>query len=272
MIIRLMSHFITYQQHKIAYTLFGSGRQYIFAFHGVLLQKEAFSFMQHLDGDYTVIAVDLPFHGATVWQKNHVNNEDVVAIFQRFIEQLNITSCHLFGYSIGARLVHILLEAFPSIINSVVYAAPDGVTTNKFYKFATSSVIGKPIFKLMTHRVKTLHRAINMGVQFKMIPPKNAKFIKTATGSAEKSMSIYKIWNGYAYLQYNIPHVIQVLTEHQISVLMVLGKYDEIIRKQDVAPFIQDIPHLQLVELSQTHHLLTPEIIPTLQTFYDGLS
>lgn len=265
---RTQTNFIDYKNHRIAYTIIGSGNQFIIAFHGVLLEKSAYDFLENLGDEYTILAFDLPFHGETEWQEPYILTPDLIAVFQLLKEQYQLERVHLLGYSIGARWVHVLIEHFAAMISSVVYVAPDSVMDNKFYSFATGNIIGKPIFKLMTHRTRWLHNLINTGERIKIIPPKQAKFIRTATGSEEKSKLIYKIWKGYATLDFNIAHVISNVNNLHIPTLLVIGLYDTIIKREHVQPLINSVKNIKVVTLEQTHHLLTPLLIPTLQQFY----
>ena len=64
------SHFIRWRSSTIHYNRLGHGSEWLFCFHGYGEQGSSFDLFEELLGDaYSLIAIDLPFHGQTDWQE-----------------------------------------------------------------------------------------------------------------------------------------------------------------------------------------------------------
>jgi pimeloyl-ACP methyl ester carboxylesterase len=63
-------HFVSLGSSRVHYTCWGTGPRVLFAFHGYGESGASFDFLAGaLGGAFTVVAIDLPFHGATVWRE-----------------------------------------------------------------------------------------------------------------------------------------------------------------------------------------------------------
>ena len=62
------SMFIEHGKASFHYRQFGSGNKLLFCFHGYGRDSDSFNFLDTPLGDqYTIIAIDMPFHGLTKW-------------------------------------------------------------------------------------------------------------------------------------------------------------------------------------------------------------
>ena len=84
-----------------------------------------------LSGDSYLIALDLPGHGETgLLGPEHTNPEGASAQILRTLDNLDIPTCDLLGYSMGGRLALYLLTKYPDrFTNVILESASPGLKT-----------------------------------------------------------------------------------------------------------------------------------------------
>jgi len=128
---------IRFRSSEIGYAYNQGGDATLICFHGYGESKEAFYFLEpHLQGRYGMLCIDLPFHGATIWNEGtdfSVDNllEIISMICARHFSS-NESLC-LLGYSMGGRIALSLLPALSQQAKKVVLIAPDGLKLNFWY-------------------------------------------------------------------------------------------------------------------------------------------
>ena len=124
----------------LSYRRFGDGNKMLFCFHGYGEDALTFSFLEkNLGNEFTLIALDFPFHGLTEW------NEEFLLRIDELIEIMNkissVQSFSILGYSMGGRVALKLLQIIPDRIEKIILLAPDGLHNNFWHK------ISKKFFK-----------------------------------------------------------------------------------------------------------------------------
>jgi pimeloyl-ACP methyl ester carboxylesterase len=68
--INMQTSFLPYRSSQVHYCWFGTGQKLILCLHGYGESLESFQFLEKYIGkEYTLIAIDLPFHGKTQWNE-----------------------------------------------------------------------------------------------------------------------------------------------------------------------------------------------------------
>src|SRR5690625_2604986 len=95
----------TYTLRGTTYSYQKSGRgQPIVFLHGFTGSKATWGkIMEELSRNFTVLAIDLPGHGTTVFEKP-LSIEDCCADLVHLFNHLCLTDIHLVGYSMGGRI------------------------------------------------------------------------------------------------------------------------------------------------------------------------
>ena len=64
------TEYIPWGSSRIAYTRWGTGGKLLFCLHGYGETGAGFAFLETALGDeYTILAIDMPFHGGTDWKE-----------------------------------------------------------------------------------------------------------------------------------------------------------------------------------------------------------
>lgn len=109
------------------------GKSAVLFLHGFLGRKEDWSdVIAHVNSNFTSIAVDLPGHG-----KNHPENDSAYSMsgcadtIIALLDELNLASVRLVGYSMGGRLALYLAVHYPDRFSRVlVESASQGLRTS----------------------------------------------------------------------------------------------------------------------------------------------
>src|SRR4030095_789056 len=97
--------------------------------------------------NYTLVAVDLPFHGKTEWKEGEFFlKKDLKFLIEKILEKECYRRFSLFGYSLGGKIVMAAIPDFASRIDEVILAAPDGVQSKIWYNLAVYPKWGQRLF------------------------------------------------------------------------------------------------------------------------------
>ena len=118
--------------NQIHFTIRGDKRQPVLLFlHGFLGNCEDFdAIVPHLSDNFCCLSVDLPGHGQTQVAEENYTMSNTAELIVHLLDRLNISQCHLIGYSMGGRLALYLALQFPDRFpKTVLESASPGLRT-----------------------------------------------------------------------------------------------------------------------------------------------
>ncbi|MEN9298197.1 MAG: hypothetical protein RLZZ429_510 [Bacteroidota bacterium] len=250
-------HFIAYRHSRIHYHRFGSGPSPICCFHGYGEDGSRFKFFEKELGErYTLIAIDLPFHGQTEWKEGLLlKPEELLEIIQLTLPKE--TKITLMGYSMGGRVCLQLLASFPAFFNKLVLIAPDGLHKNPWQRFSTQTLIGNRIFAFtMQHPgwlFSLMHLAGSLGLFNKSI----IRFVHHYLDHADERNILYQRWTTMRMFRPSLKHLKKIIHKHSIPLHLIFGKYDRVIVPIHGYRFQEGMESfISVTELTAGHHLL----------------
>ena len=233
----------------------GNGAKNIIAFHGFGQDGKSFLPIVSKNPEYTIYAIELPFHGETIIHNPSISiaRLEVIELIQKLINLLSIERFSLIGFSIGAKLLFPVIEKFYSRIENVWLLAPDGIKPNFWYRMATGTHLMRQLFRFFLNNYQIIKR-LGYGLQFMHFVDKGTlSFILKSTNSQEKREQVYFIWTFLRKLKLNLVKVSKILNESTISIFFVLGESDKIISKSNIKPLAQKTHSSKTVSLSCGH-------------------
>lgn len=143
------SGYISLGTNQLYYVKTGIGKRLLVAFHGYGNDAYLFTpFNKYLEQDFTIISIDLPHHGKSVWpDKIQFGKKELISLITTIKTDMGVEKVSLMGYSLGGRVCLTAVELMPEIVDKVLLMAPDGLVVNPFYYFATRNYIGRKLFK-----------------------------------------------------------------------------------------------------------------------------
>lgn len=227
----MSSAYIHHHQSKIHYHVSGSGKRLLFCFHGFAESANHFLFMEKELGDeFTIVAIDLPFHGKTIWKESGRLERSLLCNWiDQIAKQFNAEKFSLLGYSMGGRIVLSIAEILASRIEHIILCAPDGLKENFWYRLATQTSAGNRLFKTTMQSPGWFLGMVSIGRTLGLLKAHSVKFVQHYLVDKQKRMQLYQIWTTMGSFRPDLVNVRSVLARHGIGTRLIFGKYDRII-------------------------------------------
>ena len=103
----MVTHSILYKGFELEYKLFGSGAEYILAFHGMGREADDFTIFENTLGKrYTIVAVNLFHHGNSKYPTDRlfhkqIKKKEFVELIEQLLLKEQINRFAIMGYSLG---------------------------------------------------------------------------------------------------------------------------------------------------------------------------
>ena len=258
---RMSEHYVLFRRSRFHYSRWGEGNRVLFAFHGYGESAASFRFLAAaLARDFTVIAIDMPFHGETEWNEGHLFAPgDLLGLLSEIAAGLpgGGEEWSLLGYSMGGRVALQLVELAPEKIRWLVLLAPDGLRVNPWYWLATQTGPGNRLFEYTMRHPGWFFFLLRAANGLRMVNPSVYKFTLHYIDDAEVRRLLYTRWtvmSGFTPL----PGVIsEIVRRRGMSVHLLYGRFDRMIKWQRGEKFRRRCaPFCQLTVVPSGHQLL----------------
>jgi pimeloyl-ACP methyl ester carboxylesterase len=263
------SYFISWRSSTLHYKRFGQGAEWLFCFHGYGEEADSFGMLEPILKDrFTLIALDMPFHGKTNWKEGlSFSTEDLIGI----INLINPSQkpFTLLGYSMGGRIALSLTEIIPQLINRAVVVAPDGLHKNKWQWLSTQTHLGNRLFAYCMRRPFWMLRMIQLGRKMGIIDQRMFKFVLHYLTGEEQRAALYRRWTTLGKLRPNPSALQESIIQYQIPVRMLFGKYDNVILTKHGTRFSKNVKDWVIIkEIEAGHQLLKEKHAATIAALF----
>lgn len=262
---------LTYKQHQVHLHQYGSGPKLMLAFHGFADNGDLFAQVSELFAkDYTVLCLDLPFHGKTLWEGDIYTPEDIFEIVQMLMQQFGTERCSMMCHSMGGRIIWGILPLMVKQIEQLYFFAPAGFqytfTASRFFcpmwfrrrarnKYEEQEGILR--FFEITHRLKLMNRSTYLVFKQQLdLPRRRARLLQTW-------MAMYYFPMG-ATKQH-----LQLLNDHEIPSFFFYGKKDRITPAKSAEKFVQKLKNAELTIFKGNHFFVRDGLAENLRKWMD---
>jgi pimeloyl-ACP methyl ester carboxylesterase len=255
----MQSGFITYNHSTIHFHYGGRGTTPLVCFHGYAESCAHFDFLEkYVEDQFTIIAMDLPFHGQTEWKGKYVLPSDLAAVVKQILEQLNVAGnkMHLLGFSLGGRMALCVLQELSSQVSKLVLLAPDGLKVNFWYWLATQSTVGSGLFKFTMKKPGWFLGMLRVSDKMKLINQSIYKFVEYYIHDDQVRKELYERWTGLSKCTPDAAGIKNIIAQQNIPVVVLYGKFDRIITQQTGRKFLNNVPGAKVQVLNCGHQVL----------------
>jgi len=262
----MISSAISYKDSVIYYLKSGWGERILFLFHGYGESAGSFEMLaEKLTDRFTIIAVDLPFHGRTAWNEGSpVKPQEFVDIMDAIAgkESKRLSPWLICGYSMGGRIALTILQLVPERIRHLILLAPDGLKSNGWYWLATHTFLGNRLFKFTMHHPAWFMGVLKTGKRFNLVNQSIYKFSISYLQDARVRMDLYQRWTGLKDFRPSIGKIKKMLMKENIPVDLIYGRFDRIIRYEQADKVRSGIENRTRVTiLDAGHQLIHPKTL-----------
>ena len=253
--------YISYNQSEFSYLTGGKGNKVLLCLHGFGEEAETFSFLEkYLTEEFTIYAIDLPWHGQTKWNTNLTFPvKDLIAVLQLMIPNFENRSIQLLCFSMGGRAGLSLLERIPEKFEKAVLLAPDGLHVSPWYWFATQTWLGNGLFRYTMKHPQWFGFIVDRMNRRKWINSSVAKYVHYYIDEQKVRDDLYRIWTTMRKFRPDLKQIKRKLTEHRIPLHLVFGSYDRVIPPKNGYRFQNESKQWIHVHELQSGHLLLKE-------------
>jgi pimeloyl-ACP methyl ester carboxylesterase len=239
-------------------TKFGKGDQILLALHGFGDKgSQLLKWSSILEEKYSVIAPDLPFHGATPKWEPYFNVqhllEELIALLPADWKERKIT---LLCHSMGARIVQEFMLTYPDTVLKIIFLAPAGFHNSlSDHPLLFPQFVRKFIFKLLPN-TKTVHSFFKLGLQLRLINKANYDFLIQQMASRERIDKLFYCWISLASFRVSLKGLKNLIVKHEVKLIFVYGKRDFITPYQYGEKFCKKIDSASLILVDEGHYLV----------------
>lgn len=260
----MQSFFLSYKSSLIHYSKGGQGDKLLLCFHGYSQSSQSFSFLEEkIKEGFTLIAIDLPFHGKTIWNEGlNFTPVDLLKIIHQITDEFLLTEkkIHLLGFSLGGRTALSLMERIPDKIEMLLLLAPDGLRINFWYWLATQNKAGNNLFRHIMQKPAIMFNVLKAANKMRLVNQSIYKFISFYIHDGQVRDDLYKRWTTMRAFRPDIEKLKEIIKENKIPVKMLYGMHDRIIRFERAEKFRKSIaPYCELKIIPTGHQLLNEE-------------
>ena len=259
----MQTAFLSYRKSQLHYCWFGAGQKIILCLHGYGESEASFHFLEnYVSPDYTVIAMDFPFHGKTQWNEGLTfSTADLLAITEALLAKhgQGTNRVTLLGYSMGGRVALQLLQTIPEKIEKTILLAPDGLKVNFWYWLSTQTYIGNRLFGYTMKHPAWFFWLLQTGNRLKLINQSVLKFTRYYIHDTTIRRLLYERWTCMRAIKPDLAFVKTLIRAHRLPVRLLYGQYDRIIRHERGEKFRTGIESFCTLHIIQTGHQVLQE-------------
>jgi len=249
-----------YFQHsngKIAYCQFGEGEELLIAIHGFSDRASLFDVLKKgLRNKHTVYAFDLPYHGQTEWKKDHFDKEDVLDMIQLILEKEKQQQFALMGYSMGGRIIQVLLPEIVERVTHLYLIAPDGIQTKWMFNVNQFPIFIRRLLQRVLRKPERFFRLLHWFYQKQFITKFIHDFAYNHLKTPERRHRLFCTWNSIHYFKTNPSKFKKLLQSYQLPTYLYYGKRDEVIQVSSGQWLSEGLPRVSLHTLDEGHLLI----------------
>lgn len=260
----IQHHYLQYKGSQLHYISTGNGNQTLLFFHGFGQDHSMYlPLVQTLADHFRLYIFDLYFHGDSHWafgerplEKTHWSET-----MQAFFAEAQVETFSVAGYSLGGKFALATLERFPEKCKNVFLLAPDGIHTSFWYSLATYPTLLRKFFKSLIHqpqRLTTIAETLN---KFNVVDKGLIRFADYQMNTEAKRKRVYCSWVVFRHLTFNRKKLAEIINERQIRTTIVVGKYDNVIKPENIRRFVKKLNNCRFEIVDAGHSgLLTRQI------------
>jgi pimeloyl-ACP methyl ester carboxylesterase len=249
----------------ISYHQFGNGPQLWLALHGFAQDGSVFAALApFLPEDVCLIALDLPWHGASDWTEDHFSINDIQEAIDLLLAEKQQEKYSLIGFSFGARLALALARDEAQRWERLVLLAPDGLPRRGWYAFFDHLPLGikKQVARLLD-RSQLLLGWANKLYEWKFLDAFSLKFMRQHLQTEASRKRLKGIWlsaAAFPTLESSCSFLAQTPIE---NLQLITGERDAVIPPASFVYLAQRIPQLQWTSIAEAgHDLFHADILP----------
>lgn len=257
-----------YQDHQLHYEHYGQGKRLLLTLHGIGGKGRLFAKVtQPMCDDYTILSLDLPYHGATQWNATEYTPTQLAAILQQLVGTHE--TFDLMVHSMGGRLLMGLIPLLSHQIGRLYLFAPGGfqyvfTETRPWGAHAVREGIRR-LFEGNEGFVQILNGAHRLG----LLNEQAHRLFVDQVRTADRRVRLLRSWVSLAHFPMRIRRrERQLLLKQRIPIHFFVGSRDAITPAKHYQHFLRQYPYGSLLVVDGDHYLVREDIVQPFADWY----
>ncbi len=253
----MQSHFLDHPSGRIHTLCFGQGEKLLIALHGFGDRARMFAVLEEALGkNYTVVAVDWPFHGQTEWNKTVFTKEDLLEVVRRIAADRGQERFCLMGFSFGARLAQAMLPELAPRLDKLYLLSPDGVKTRGMTTAVHTPMWTRRLLHRMLQKPDWFLNLLQAGRRLGLVPPLIQHFLANNLNRPERFQRTFGCWLSLDHFYLRRRNIKAVLRESQLPTDVYIGLHDRFLHQKELKNLYEDLPNVRVFWLEEGHRLV----------------
>lgn len=249
---------------SLAYHEYGNGPQIWIALHGFAQEGSVFAALQtYLPPDTTLIALDLPWHGASQWKEPVFLLKTIQQAIEMLLAKKQAQTYTLLGFSFGARLALALAPLEAQHWTKLILLAPDGLPRRDWYAFFDQMPWWvKQRLSGLFDRAPLLLKVAEKMYQWKWLDAFSVRFMRQHLKSEASRLRLKGIWLSAATFP-DLRQSCHILAQSKLDIQLITGERDNVIPPEAFVHLAQQIPRVYWLKVKNVgHDLLQANLLP----------
>lgn len=254
---------------SLTYHEYGNGKQIWIALHGFAQEGSVFSALRpYLPATITLIALDLPWHGASSWESATFSLEDMQGVIDTLLAKKQVTQYTLLAFSFGARLALALSTREAHRWERLILLAPDGLPRRDWYAFFDQTPLwAKKGLSGLFDRASWVLKLAEKMYRWNWLDAYSLKFMRQHLQTALNRERLKGIWLSAAAFPSLVQTCSFLVKRADLEIQLITGERDAVIPPSAFAYLVQQIPQMRWLKIKDAgHDLWHAAILPTWAT------
>jgi pimeloyl-ACP methyl ester carboxylesterase len=237
---------------RIFWRKWGAGQHLLICFHGFADSGKRFESLAGASpNSYTLIAPDLPWHGASEWINEDFRPADLAEIITEFSKMNEFTSCEILGHSWGGRLVIGTMPLLETVVHAAWIVAPGGFVKGLYWGLEfLPDFLRKPLIGFAEKKMGAFSVQMEFLGRIGLLNQTALRYLLRSLEKVDHQRQLFPVWKNLVRFRLN-PKPLRNLN---IPVVFLVGTKDSLISAPKVSAFSKQIPSSRFILLQDTGH------------------
>lgn len=236
---------------------FGRGERLLIALHGFADSARMFLPLENKMGErYTIVAIDLPFHGQTVWDQSFFSPNDLLGIISQILEQERKTRFSVLGFSFGARLVLSMLPTLKPSLENIYLFSPDGIRTRWMTAATLTPLWLRKLLERLLRKPGWLLVLTDVARKWRLLPAFLHHFFHRHLKNPHRIRRVFGCWYALPFFPIERRKIREALQTSDIPTSIVVGSRDPLLNFEQLSDYFDGIPKVRIVQVEGGGHQL----------------
>ena len=250
------SNYLSINGHKIHCLKWGQGDHLVIALHGFGEHAASFNFLERLGNPaLKICAIDLPFHGSSIWKEKHFRPVDILQIINAIIEGESPNQLTLIGHSLGARLILGLIMEETSLFQRAILINPDGFRTRRMGIGEIVPGIIRSFIRDYLFSAPTILKLGRILHRISIIDGFSIRYLRHNLADKNRQNRLMNTWVSLATFPVFNSKLKKQVQRSSAAIAVILGKNDSIIDVEKTKKQLQSTPKVNLLLMEGGHQL-----------------